>query len=401
MITAPELRSAAPQSILDPRESMRSLPHVLQRPLTLITGKPLAGQRPWRLTPTHHLGAALVSLGVGLMGSWFVLGRGGAWLGLLIVTWMITLHAIRNLRMMIFHQCSHGNLYAEQRVDGLIGRAISVALLVENFRRYSREHAVDHHSARHMTLHDPTVRALLVTLGLRPGMSRRQLWRRLLTAIASPLFHLRFVLARIRSHFGPASWAERLVSTAFLAVIGALVTVTGSWTEFLVAWCIPVTVFYQVSSTFRLAVKHTFPSPAGPRRGREYFASLTYGVFLGEPAPRSCGSRFRAMAAWSRWLARMVFVHFPSRYMVLTGDTVCHDYHHRHPRSRDWPNYLFSRQRDIEAGHPGWPAYKEVWGLVPAVNTIFDSLTNCDPDEFDVRHLKASRYSLFFDAFDD
>jgi hypothetical protein len=149
-----------------------------------------------------------------------------------------------------------------------------------------------------------------------------------------------------------------------------------------------------------MCVKHTFPAPADARRsGKDYFAGLTNAIFLGEAAPAP--GMPRPALAWVRWTVRMLVVHFPARYVVLTGDTVVHDYHHRHPRSRDWPNYLFARQRDIDAGHPGWPAYREVWGLVPAIDLVFRSLSVANPDVYDVAKISSMSSRELFAAFDD
>ncbi|MCE3035561.1 hypothetical protein [Streptomyces sp. CMSTAAHL-2] len=52
---------------------------------------------------------------------------------------MLTLHGLRNLRMMVYHQCSHRNMYRRKRLDTVIGRAISSLLVIQNFERYSRE----------------------------------------------------------------------------------------------------------------------------------------------------------------------------------------------------------------------------------------------------------------------
>src|SRR5206468_7765637 len=103
--------------------------------------------------------------------------------------------------------------------------------------------------------------------------------------------------------------------------------------------------------------------------------------------PSRKSSIARSAAAYARWLFRLLFIHFPARYLILTGDAVCHDYHHRHPRDRDWPNYIFARQADQDAGHPGWPPYEEVWGLVPAINRVLDSIRDADPGIYDPRNL--------------
>jgi fatty acid desaturase len=388
---------------IDPRESMRVLPSFLQLPLTLLTGRAFTGQRPLRLSATYHLAGALASMSLGIAVSVAGLRTDGPWLLLLLLPgWAMTLHAMRNLRMMIFHQCSHRNMYARAGLDAFIGRALASVLVVQNYELYSREHVGDHHSVHHMTLRDPTVQAFLVTLGMRPGMTRSQMWRRLAGRLLSPRFHVRFAIARVRSFMHGATTGERLTAIVLYGAIVVLAALTGAWLTVLVVWFVPLVPLFQASNTLRLCVKHTFPGrDAGERRGKAYQASLTNAIFLGEPAPAAGGAAPATVAAWAHWFARMAFVHLPSRYLVLTGDTVCHDYHHRHPVSRRWFDYIFARQEDVDSGHCGWPPYREAWGLVSAITLVFDSLSTADPNEYDVERVGLVSQRELFNAFDD
>lgn len=381
----------------EPRESMLALPKAAQLPLTLLTGKPYEGQRPLHLTATAHLVGALVSITAGV-----VLGtvgwRLGGWaLPLLPAGWAMTLHGMRNIRMMVYHQCAHRNMYRRAHVDTALGRLVAALLLVQNFRGYSREHVADHHALHHMTVRDPTVQAFLTGLRLRPGMSRRAMWRRLLGHLVSPRFHLMFAAARVRSFVSGSAPVEKAAALLIYGTAAAVVTVLGAWPAFAVVWLIPLFPLFQVANTLRLCVKHTFPAPdVTERRGKAYFAGLTNAIFIGEAAPVGGGVR-----PWARWALRMAFVHAPARYLVLTGDTVCHDFHHRRPATRRWADYIFERQRDAaDPGH-GWPPYREVWGLVPAIDAVFDSLRVADPDEYDARHITGVRRHTVFAAFDD
>lgn len=385
----------------DPRETMRVLPRPLQLPLTALTGKPYRGQRPVTVSATFHLACAFVSMVCGTALSAVLLAVGGAWLLALPIGWGVTLHGMRNLRMMIYHQCAHRNMYGRRGLDAGVGRLCSSLLLVQNFGRYSAEHVGDHHALHHMTLRDPTVQAFLLSLDLHPGMTRRQMWRRLIGKLLSPRFHLAFGIGRVRSFWHGAALPERLGAVSVYAAMLAAAALTDGWLVLLVGWLVPLFPLFQVSNTLRLCVKHTFPGPnVTERSGKAYFAGLTNAIFLGEPVPTAASTTGR-IAGWVRWIARMTLVHFPSRYLVLTGDTVCHDFHHRHPSTKRWPNYVFARQEDIERGHPGWPAYHEAWGLVPAINLVLDSLSVADPGEFDVAVIGSVSKRELFAAFDD
>ncbi|WP_327064766.1 fatty acid desaturase [Kitasatospora sp. NBC_01250] len=384
------------------RESMRRLPAAFALPLTLLTGRPLADQPRTAYTPTRHLVNASVSVTAGLAAGALALAAGRWWLLLVPVGWAMTLHGARNLRMMVYHQCAHLNMWGHKRRDVLLGRTIAALLVIQDFGRYSTEHVSDHHAVHHMTLRDPTVQAFLVSLGLRPGMSRREMWRRTLLKTVSPVFHARFLTARIRSYFHSAEPAWRTGTALGWVAVAGLATLLHLWVLLLVAWVVPMTVLYQVSNTFRLCVKHTFPAPDEPvRRGRDYFAALTNAIFIGEAAPPPGLPPVRRAAAWARWGGRMLLVHFPARYLVLTGDTVVHDFHHRAPMSRDWANYLFAREDDHRRGHPGWPAYHHVWGLVAAIDLVFDSLRHADPEEYHPDRLAEVNHRELFAAFED
>jgi fatty acid desaturase len=387
---------------VDPRESMRALPAALQLPLTLLTGKPHAGQRPLRLSATYHLTAALVNMMAGTAATVLLLAVGGWWTLALPAGWAITLHGMRNLRMMIYHQCAHRNMYAHRGLDRTIGRLCSSLLLVQNFGRYSTEHVGDHHALHHMTLRDPTVQAFLISLDLHPGMTRRQMWRRLTGKLLSPWFHLSFAIGRLRSFAHGADTVEKIMVLALYGGGVAAAAVTGGWIALAVAWFVPLFPLFQVSNTLRLCVKHTFPGASVTKRtGKEYFASLTNAIFLGEATPATDTRGVRKALRWARWGARMAFVHFPARYLVLTGDTVCHDFHHRNPSTRQWADYIFARQRDIDDGHRGWPPYHAAWGLTSAINLVFDSLSVADPDEFDAGRIRSVSKRELFAAFDD
>ncbi|WP_030720072.1 fatty acid desaturase [Streptomyces griseus] len=391
----------------DPREALRRLPGPLQLPLTCLIGKAYRGQRGPALTPTFHLVGALGSLTAGVaLGSWALAAMPAlSWwpVPLLAVSWAVTLHGMRNLRMMVFHQCAHRNMWRRKVPDQFLGHLLAGLLLIQAFDAYSREHVKDHHAVHHMTLRDPTVQAFLLTLGLRPGMTRLRMWHIVLRKLVSPAYHLRFLVARLRGYWATASTSGRAMTLVAYTTLAAALTWWGTWTAFLVCWLVPLTVLFQISNTLRLCVKHTFPQPGSTSRGKEHFASLTNAIFLCSTPPARALTGPPKWRAWLRWWGGLLLVHFPSRYLVLTGDTVCHDYHHRHPMSREWADYIFSRQRDIDCGHPGWPPYQEAWGLVPAINRVFDSLTTADPDVYDVARIEhaAEGSRAAFLAFDD
>jgi fatty acid desaturase len=361
---------------------MRRLPAFLQPFLTWLSGKPLAGARSWNLRPVHHLIACLVPAVAGTAVSVLAVLRGGWLLLVLPVGWLLTTHGIRKLRTMILHQCSHRNFWRRPRTDRLVGKTIGILLLSQEYDEYQREHIGDHHSNGHMTMRDPTVQFLILTMGARGGMERSEIWRRLRRTLVSPSYHAKATWGRIRSHYTDTSVAYRVAFTGVTALEIVGVTLTHSWVAFSVAWLVPLIILFNMSALLRLSSRHIFPAPGVRRLNRDSMAAYTHGIFIGEAAPVLGAASLAGLAAWARWWGRMLLLHLPSRLFVLVGDGPCHDYHHRHPRSKDWSNYISARAADIEAGHPGWPAYTEVWGLGNAIDSTFTSLSEADPDYY-------------------
>jgi fatty acid desaturase len=389
--------------VAGPRESMARLPGPMQHMLTSFTGRALSGQTaPRWWSPTYHLvsGATVLLLGVAVsaLGWW---GK-GLWLLLLLPGWAATLHGLRNLRMMIFHQCAHKNMYRRSALDNVVGELLASLLVVQNLGRYRQEHVADHHAVHHMTLRDPTVQAFLITMDIQPGMTRRTMWNRVWARLLSPLFHLRFALARLQSFWSGSSRREKIAGGLLYGGAIAGTAATGNLLGLLVVWFVPLFPLFQVSNVLRLCVKHSFPAPdMAVRRGKAYFGALTSGVFIGEATPPAGLRPAAAVRQWARWGLRMAFVHAPVRFLVITGDTPVHDFHHRYPAVVGWADHLYARQADHDRGSPGWPPYAELWGLVPAMNFVFDTISRADPDEFDVSKIRDVSSRPLFTAFDD
>ncbi|KYF64591.1 hypothetical protein BE11_45505 [Sorangium cellulosum] len=298
------------------------------------------------------------------------------WPGLLL-SWMLTAGAARKLQVTVLHHCVHANFSGSGRLDRWIVEVFSSALLVMNFESYRHDHVIIHHSRKLATLDDPDLKFLLA-LGFLPGVSREALWRRLAWTLVSPRFHAMFLMARLASNVTRAAPYRRLMALGLHAVIVVIVAAKGAWLTWLVAWVFPLTFLYHIAALLQFICEHRWLRVADPGQpAKVVLARLTAGRFMGEPAPPPGLAGVQRAWAWGRWAARMLLVHLPFRLLVMVGDLPQHDWHHRHIQARDWPNAAYARQRDIEAGHPGWPEpYSEVWGLLPAVDAVFVLLSS-------------------------
>lgn len=366
-----------PAIVEDARASwFETFPAFTQGFLTWLSAKPHVGQPPSTHSPTGYLAASAGTIAAGL--AMFFLGASLDSWALRIIAIALVTSGLRKLQVVVFHHCSHGTVFRSRLANTVLGESISAIVLIKSFAAYRRDH-IRHHSSKHLlTDADETVQFLVYFARLEPGLTRRQLWRRMLLNFANPLFHLRWLSDRVVSCFLVDGGPWRIARVAYWLVLLSVVTWAGAWRGFALAWVLPLTVCYNVSATLRLAAEHRWPTNAAVRsRARDFVCETTVAVFLGAPLPRVTG--WRRLYALPVWALRMVG-HLLARVLVLVGDTPCHDYHHRRPSSREWPNAIFARQADLERGCPGYPQnYGEVWGLFRAIDEGFARLSTVDP----------------------
>jgi fatty acid desaturase len=193
MQTVPQLE---PLTIEDTRASwLETFPAFSQRFLTWLSAKPHAGQQPSTHSAVWYLATCIVTIALGL--SLFALD---AW-PVRVLAIAITTSALRRLQVVAFHHCSHGTVFRSRLANAVLGESISAVVLIKSFAAYRRDH-IRHHNSKHLlTADDETVQFLVAFAGLEPGLTRRELWRRLLLNFVTPLFHLRWLGDRVISCF--------------------------------------------------------------------------------------------------------------------------------------------------------------------------------------------------------
>jgi fatty acid desaturase len=368
-----------------PREAMAMrLPPALQPFLTWLTAKPAPGEEaPSRSSMSFVFGAiAWILGGCALTVLPFLLTDPAlaAWL-LVPVGLTATSCGLGLFQVVIFHHCSHGTVFATRESNRRAGRIISALLLFKRFEDYQREHMIHHSAKKLLTEEDEFADFVLGLLGLEAGLPKRELWRRVIVACVSPVFHWKFLSRRIQASLftGDAAhdWVGRV---AWGAAITATVA-TGTFWLFLLAWILPVTVLLQIATIFRILVEHSFPeAELIAARDKEFVCHATCGVFPGAQPPLEQANSVSGVIAWAGWWAEMLTVQLFVRLFVLVGDAPCHDFHHRRPATKRWTTYIHARQQDLDNGSPGFPTgYFEAWGLMRAVDRSLASLAATAP----------------------
>ena len=375
--------SVAENKRLDPRAVMaHRLPGPLQPFLTWLTAKPAPGETTYReLKPGHHVVAALAWIAAGLALGALGLRLGGAAGLLLPPALLLVCCGLGVFQVVIFHHCSHGTVFATRERNRLAGRIVSALLLFKHFDLYQHEHMLHHSPRKLLTEEDEFAQFVFGMCGLEAGLPKRELWRRVLIALVSPAFHLRFLQRRIQaslwSHDRAHNWLGRLF---WLGLLGGAAA-TGQLAAVALLWVLPVTVLLQIATVFRILCEHRFPEArliAG--RDKMFVTAATGGVFPGVMPPPADGPLAARLSGWINWWAEMLTWQLFVRLFVLVGDAPAHDYHHRRPASKRWANYIHARQKDEDAGSPGFPAgYNESWGLIAAVDFNLATLAATEP----------------------
>lgn len=359
-----------------PRDTMRSLPSWTQPFWSWLTAKPLIEQLESRQakTPLYHIAVSAGLFVVGVAISAFGVAHG--LYGLLPFGFVLATAGAKQFQVMICHQAVHDMVLNGRRSNEILGTVISSVLMLKPFKTYKSEHVHHHDHQSLLTDLDDTLRFLRGNVGLRTSDTVGEMWTKLVLHAFSPMAMAQSIWGRVTANLLQTNCRLAALTIGGWGLVIAASIWVGGLHIFLLAYALPVFVGYHICSTFRLAAEHTWPPVEVLRaRGISFIAESTTGVFIGEPLeiPNEAGT-FRRLALTSAWLMRMLSYHLFIRLFVMVGDTPCHDFHHRRPRSREWPNYVTAREADRLKGSKPFPSnYLDFWGYGTAVTNNFRS----------------------------
>ena len=364
------------------RETMAVLPNFIQPFLTWLTAKPRKEdlEKINKRTPLYHVIATsvLITFGTTLAIAGYSSGFFVPWL----LGFVLTTSGIKQMQVMICHNCAHNMVFASRTANFQFGNLLSGFFLLKPFAIYKKEHLLHHDHKTLLTDDDDTLSFLKGTVGLTPNDSVKMMWAKLVWHAFSPITILGSVTKRVASTI---SSEDRKVSTLtllfWISLIGIFLA-AGQIELFVAVWALPVFAGFHISSTFRLAAEHTWPSvEVLEKRGIAFVSEATTGVFIGQALelPESASALNRSVRI-TIWLLKMATFHLFVRLFVMVGDTPCHDFHHRRPKSKDWPNYITAREKDLNDGSKPYPVnYEDHWGYLSAVTQNFRNYRDARP----------------------
>lgn len=352
-----------------PRASFARFPSAVQPLVTFLSGKPLPQERPWlRIHPVAAISIDLTKLVAGLAFGAFCAHRGGAWWIALPLCWILVVNAVRSLTSDA-HYAGHACVSGRSAVDWWIGEVLSTLVLSANMEQYAPGHNALHHGRTGIgSLDDPDIE-LLHLMGFKAARPRAWYWRRLWLGLVSPRYHFLYARARLLSNFVQAQRWRLVLSYALHLSALALVAWSGAWSEWALAWLVPVGPLVAISAALQFPSEHLWlaQQEAG-ESPRAFVRRISHGRFFLVPAPRPDLSYGAGALAWATWTVLMLPMLF-ARFFVCVSILPAHDYHHRKARIFDWPMECYLRQQDIDRGAVG---YREFYGLADAFNAQFD-----------------------------
>ena len=159
----------------------------IQSYITWQTGIAYTGQELRHRGNLENLRGALISLGLGLSSTTFALNSQPGVLAssvFLPLGVILTLGALRNLRLPNRHQAGHNDLIMSfPLLNRLIGQTTSSLLLLVPMSHYTKEHvsdpALSHHRRQTLLTSGEASFEEIKELGFKPGASKKENWHHL------------------------------------------------------------------------------------------------------------------------------------------------------------------------------------------------------------------------------
>jgi fatty acid desaturase len=343
-----------------------------------LSGKEILGRkRAWEPQNWHYMAAAIVWLVVGVAAVVWAL-RNGGWpsvpayiAGMILIVGGARYFVATNIHMMAHHL-----MFREPATNHWWGEIFSTIFLIQAIDRYRGDHLA-HHGKIFATLEDGDA-VMVLRLGFAPGKTPRELWMNLFRLCISPNFHMKFLFGRLKENLVLCPRYRAAMTLGWFAILGVIGYAFGFAILFSV-YILPIFLLIQVPALIQLLCEHIYISADMSPRARHKL--LSNGRYCGVPLPQWSGSYFGYAAAFMTWTLRIAFVELPARITIFQGSLPEHDWHHRHPGSRQWANGRMLREEELRAEivSKGQTEFLEVWGSIEIVDRVLRSMSRAAP----------------------
>ena len=361
------------------RDSMNFELKILQRVLTLVTGKPLKNQKQLQKSTVIEISLTLIFLCISTIvpALYFESLSAQTSLFALLPCWIVATGSLRKISVTYAHHSVHNCLLTTNTtINRILLFLFTVIPVVQNGKDYTFDH-LGHHDNNHFTTDRDSDANFLIKLGFHSGMSVEYYKSQLLHTIFSPKFHVDFLYSRIKSCLFRDNLFESLFSSIWLVCIFIFTWKYPIGSVIFVVF--PMTFLYQISALLQFLSEHAWLKTKEAPRDNEEYATRCWGRFTGETYPENEGAYQKLF-----WWVKMFFYHMPTRIAVICGDLPVHDWHHLAGKYRQsptrWQESIYLREVVAQQGNNSISS-NEVWGLH---NMIMHSFYNLSKGEKNV-----------------
>lgn len=287
----------------------------------------------------------------------------------LILSILATISAARYIVATVIHHGVHSAIFHSERNNRILCEILSTLTIVQPYDSYKKFHVHEHHGKNFSTTEDKDL-AAIYTLGIKPGVPVKHMMILLLWQCVSPKFHLSYFWGRLRSNLFQAPLYRRTMLVLWFALLAAIAWYVGA-KAFIIGFVIPITVMYQVCSLIHLLTEHAWILRTENEKVRDSHIKNSHARFCGQELPSTNLKGFQWLKAWSHWWAAHLFLHLPTRLLVVQGSLIVHDWHHRAGTNRNWTQSIQLREVDVQReAAQGMYTYTDIWGIDNVIKEV-------------------------------
>jgi hypothetical protein len=314
-----------------------------------------------------------------------------------VAAMVITMNRVRGLQH-TYHYTIHGSTVENKSLARwMCEYLMGIPTLHVSWNEYIKVHLNAHHGQQTFcTAADPD-QQFMSRHGFHRGMSHSEFWLRICLSPFHPLRIIEHVVFRFQQNFVVPEWPQKIPRVAFWAVVLASTTYFGVLKLLAIYYFIPALLILQLSSYVQHITEHLWFPPDREGLDRSvYYASLTWGRFLGRPHPslgRAARSPFMNSMQHLSWWLMVLIVDLPLRVFSFMQDLSSHDFHHRNVQVSFW---AIAESRAIcESRESRWGPMTETWSVLESVLVLRDHLVYDRSDPFGLLDFeKTSRLNL-------
>ncbi len=295
----------------------------------------------------------------------------------IVLGWLLVVGGARRFQVEVSHYGIHYRIFKVKILNRVLVELVSTVFCVQDWNGYWEDHIQGHHKGDVFCGPNDADWKFLQRLGLRAGMSRRACWYWLFTTALSPAFHIIFFATRLKANFvSPSVW-RKLMAIVWWAGLLAAVNSLDVWFYFAIFWLVPLTVLYQISALVQFTSEHFWGAPfIEGESARTRQARLSHARYCLSPLPDRAdyASTASFILGLVLWVGVTLVVDVPARIACIVGDLPVHDRHHRFAGDERWAEAMYRPEED------GALKSAESWGLISALNSVFDHISSLPED---------------------